>query len=183
MAYLPMRTNSQANIRRASAEEAAFLPDIECSAARAFQQLPNLGWTPGNFVESVEEHLASIARGTLWVAESSGRIVGFLTAETFGAELHINEFDVHLDHQRRGIGRLLIAAAVDYARMNGSEAVTLTTFRDVPWNGPFYANLGFEFVKEAELGLRLKSILEREAAHGLPPEKRCAMRIKFRVDP
>jgi GNAT superfamily N-acetyltransferase len=179
MAYLSMRTNVQATIRRAAAADAAFLPEIERSAARAFQQVPYLGWTPGDFVESVEEHLASITRGTLWVGESSGQIIGFLTAESLGTELHINEFDVHLDHQRRGIGRLLIDAAVGYARTNGLEAVTLTTFRVVPWNGPFYAGLGFEFVDEAELGPRLKSILEKEAAHGLPPEKRCAMRMKI----
>jgi GNAT superfamily N-acetyltransferase len=166
-------------IRPAMPADAAFLPDIERSAAGAFRMLPELGWTPGEFVDSVEEHLASIGRGTLWVAEVDRLVVGFLTAGETGAELHIEEFDVHLDFQRRGIGRKLIAAAVDYARVNSLEAITLTTFRNVPWNGPFYASLGFHFIGETELGPRLKSHLSKESAHGLPREKRCAMRMKI----
>jgi hypothetical protein len=31
--------------------------------------------------------------------------------------------------------------------------VTLTTFRDVPWNAPFYRRLGFEVVDELPSGL------------------------------
>jgi ribosomal protein S18 acetylase RimI-like enzyme len=168
---------SEVMVRRGAAADAMFLPDIEHSAARAFQGLPNLGWTPGNFVTSAKAHLVSIARGTLWVAEDFGITVGFLTAETKGEELHIDEFNVRFDRQRRGIGRQLISRALEHARAAGLRAVTLTTFRDVPWNGPFYAGIGFDFVEEAQLGPRLKAILDREAGHGLPQEKRCAMRM------
>jgi GNAT superfamily N-acetyltransferase len=166
-------------IRLAIPADAAILPDIERSAAGAFRMLPHLGWTPGKFVDSVEEHLASIARGTLWVAEADGRIVGFLTAASTGAELHIDEFDVHLNQQRRGIGRKLIAAAAAFAKASGLEAITLTTFRDVPWNEPFYASVGFNVVEEAELSPRLKSILKLEVENGMPREKRCAMQMKI----
>jgi hypothetical protein len=31
--------------------------------------------------------------------------------------------------------------------------VTLTTFRDVPWNGPFYAKLGFRELRHLSPGL------------------------------
>jgi hypothetical protein len=62
------------------------------------------------------------------------------------------------------------------ARQAAYPAVTLTTFRDVPWNAPFYAPGVFnaERAKAAggtggEKGL--------ETAHGLPPETRCAMRL------
>ena len=174
-----MSASPQPIVRRAAAADATFLPDIERSAACAFRQLPDLGWTPGNFVESVEEHLASISRGTLWVAESDASVVGFLTAEIIGAELHIDEFDVHLDHQRQGIGRKLLSAVVEYAREEGLEALTLTTFRDVPWNAPFYSSAGFSAVEQSEVSPRLKSILELEVEHGLPQGKRCAMRMKI----
>jgi GNAT superfamily N-acetyltransferase len=180
MACTPMLDGSDVIVRLGQDSDAAFLPGIERSAARAFRNLPNLGWTPGNFVISAEDHLVSIALGTLWVAEEDGCVVAFLTADLTGGELHIDEFNVRLDRQRRGIGRRLIPAAADHARSAGLEAVTLTTFRDVPWNGPFYASLGFQFVEEAELGPRLKSILDKEAEHGLPREKRCAMRLMIR---
>jgi GNAT superfamily N-acetyltransferase len=177
MAYLPMRTKTRATIRRASAADAALLPDIERSAARAFEKLPDLGWMPGSFVISVEDHLTSIARGTLWVAEERGSVVGFLTADIAGEELHIDEFNVRLDRQAQGIGRQLIAAAVNDASSRMLEALTLTTFRTVPWNGPFYEGAGFKVLSGRDISPRLQTILDREVEHGLPREKRCAMRM------
>jgi GNAT superfamily N-acetyltransferase len=177
MTYLPMRTKNEAIIRRAAVADVAFLPDIERSAARAFDELQDLGWVPGNFVTSVEDHLPSIARSTLWVAEEAGDVIGFLTADIAGDELHIDEFNVRLDRQAQGIGRQLIAAAVNDARSRMLEAVTLTTFRAVPWNGPFYEGTGFKVLSGRDISPRLQAILDREVEHGLPREKRCAMRM------
>jgi hypothetical protein len=42
--------------------------------------------------------------------------------------------------------------------------VTLTTFRDVPWNGPFYAGLGFRAVDELTPGLA--AVRDHEKAIG-----------------
>ena len=42
-----------------------------------------------------------------------------------------------------GIGAGLVRAAQIDARNTGIKALTLTTFRDVAWNAPFYARLGF----------------------------------------
>ena len=55
--------------------------------------------------------------------------------------------------------------------------VTLTTFVDVPWNGPLYAHLGFTVMSEAEIGPELRSIQDGEAAHGLDPARRVCMRL------
>ena len=47
-------------------------------------------------------------------------------------------------HQRlAGHLRTLIAAAEDWARGQGHRGLSLTTFIDVPWNGPWYAKQGF----------------------------------------
>jgi putative acetyltransferase len=50
------------------------------------------------------------------VAEEDGRPVGFAELETTG---HIDRVYVSADHQRRGIGRLLLAAVIDEARQVG----------------------------------------------------------------
>ena len=34
-------------------------------------------------------------------------------------------------------------AACGWARSEHFDSITLTTYRDVPWNGPFYESLGF----------------------------------------
>jgi hypothetical protein len=57
-----------------------------------------------------------------------------------------------------------VNAVSDWARYRGLPAVTLTTFRDVPWNGPFYAKLGFRELSELSPGLA--AMREHERAIG-----------------
>jgi hypothetical protein len=58
--------------------------------------------------------------------------------------------------------------------------VTLTTFRDVIWNEPFYKRLGFRTLRDDEMDERLAELLRQEAERGLPEGSRCAMRLDLR---
>jgi hypothetical protein len=58
--------------------------------------------------------------------------------------------------------------------------VTLTTFRAVPWNMPFYARLGFEEIPSGELTPALRSVINDEVRRGLDPRRRLAMRFVTR---
>ncbi|MES2306497.1 MAG: GNAT family N-acetyltransferase [Gemmatimonadota bacterium] len=126
---------------------------------------------------SPESLLAAQQRGHLWVARRSDVPSGFAHVEIIEAgSAHLAELDVHPDHGRRGIGRRLVRAVCDWAATSGCRAVTLTTFRDVPWNGPFYASIGFETLTAKELSPALGRVLQREAESGLDPARRVAMR-------
>jgi GNAT superfamily N-acetyltransferase len=167
-------------VRPARAEDATGLPDVERDAGMSFLAITDLAWLASDKVMSAEQHLPAIVDRACWVAEVDSRaIVGFLTAERCGSDLHIWEVAVRGAFQRRGIGRRLIGGAADLARIEGLAALTLTTFRDVAWNAPFYARLGFQVLVGADLDARLAQILKHEAEQGLPPERRCAMRLSF----
>ena len=56
------------------------------------------------------------------------------------------------------------------------DALTLTTFRDVPWNAPYYRRCGFRVLDEQEWTPGLRAIREREAGHGLDRWPRVCMR-------
>ncbi len=118
-----------------------------------------------------------IRRGLVWVAEVDGKPVGFASIEPFEDALHLWELAVHLDHQGHGVGRALVQAVADDARRRGLPAVTLTTFRDVLWNAPFYARLGFIEVPQDAGQPRLAGLRDHEAALGLDLDARCAMRL------
>ncbi|MDX8524662.1 GNAT family N-acetyltransferase [Mesorhizobium sp. MSK_1335] len=165
-------------IRPARGDDAEALPQIEQSAGEAFRAIPELAWLADGDNVSVERHRALIAAGACWIAaDDQDRPVGLLSAGIEGDALHIWELDVHLDRQGRGIGRALLQQAIDGARRRGLAAITLTTFRDVAWNAPFYQRCGFRILKPSELDERLARLLHDEAAHGLPTDQRCAMRI------
>jgi GNAT superfamily N-acetyltransferase len=164
-------------IRPGRSGDAPALPDIERDAGRSFLAIPDLAWIAGDQVMSVEAHDVAIANGTLWVAEdAAGAIVGFLTAQPFADALHVWEMAVRTTAQRKGVGALLLAASIDHARRLGLPTVTLTTFREVPWNAPFYGRCGFEVLADDDLSQRLRAVLRQEVDAGLPAARRCAMR-------
>lgn len=153
------------------------LPAIERAAGERFRRYPELAWLAEGEVISTEQHLEYAERGQSWLALANDRPVGFILTEAHSSSLFIVELSVDLDWQGKGIGRQLIACVADHARKLGLTSLTLTTFRDVPWNAPFYARLGFEQI--AELTPELRQKREDEAAHGLAYESRCAMRLSL----
>ena len=61
-------------------------------------------------------------------------------------------------HRSRGVGRLLMGAAIDRARERGCHLVQLTTDRRRPEALRFYESLGFEASHEGlKLHLRARS--------------------------
>ncbi len=162
-------------VRLAGPEHTDQLPAIERAAATRFgDSLP----------ESVLEHVTPVDNlraaqqaGLLWVAlEPAGAPVGFAVASVGGRRVHLEELDVLPTHGCKGIGSALIEAVEDYALKRDCIEITLTTFRDVPWNAPFYARVGFEAIPEQELDAELSRRLSDEAALGLERSRRVAMR-------
>lgn len=157
-----------------------MLPALERSAAQAFRQYPALAWLADSDVMDETEHARFQAEGGSWVAVSDqNQPLGFLCAAVVGDNLHIHELSVCQEAQGQGLGRQLLDQAIQAARAAGLHAVTLTTFAEVPWNGPFYARLGFKVLAAEHLDDRLAAILAEERAHGL--KGRCAMRLPLGI--
>jgi GNAT superfamily N-acetyltransferase len=160
------------SLRLARPADAAAMPKIEHAAAIAFADIAGVDITR---TRSEADFARLIRKGHCLVAYVGERMAGFIVTEPFSRELHIWEMDVLPEYQRRGIGAGLVRAALIDARNSGFRAVTLTTFRDLSWNAPFYARLGFEEVTALDAHLRLAGELALEADYGLPMERRCAM--------
>lgn len=166
-------------IRLARETDLAHLPGVELAAATLFAAYERFQHLLADAM-SVEEHRALCAAGRLWVtADENDQPVGFLAVELVDGHPHIQELDIHPDHGRRGLGGAMIEAVCEWARANGQTAITLTTERDIPWNAPYYARLGFEILPEAQWGAGLREIAANEIAHGLNPETRVAMIRRF----
>ena len=93
------------------------------------------------------------------------------------AVIHLHELDIHPKHARQGLGRRLIETIAAWGRERGAIAITLTTFDDIPWNGPYYQRLGFRRLDETELSPALQSIRQAEADADLPMEQRICMQL------
>ncbi|MGY0231069.1 GNAT family N-acetyltransferase [Longispora urticae] len=92
--------------------------------------------------------------------------VGFARLEVVDGSAFLEQLSVHPDHTRQGLGAGLLEAACDWARAEGFATITLSTFVEVPWNGPFYTRHGFAPVT-GELTPGLCVLRDREIALGL----------------
>lgn len=163
-------------IRLAREADVPLLPAVEASAATLFEGV-EIGFRGGDFGTTPPGALDLCrASGTLWVAvDRDDAPVGFLAAGELDGFLYVHELSVAAEHQRRGLGAALMAAAVDFGRWAYIPAVTLTTDRYVPWNKPFYARLGFVELQREGLPPGHAALLASQVARGHDPARRCAM--------
>lgn len=162
-------------ITRARPKDIPLLPAIELAAARLLADHAPAAILAETTTQ--EDHEEALRHGLLWVALKNDTPVGFAHVDVIDAgTAHLEELDVHPHHGRRGLGTRLVMAVCGWAASEGFAAVTLTTFRDVPWNMPFYSRLGFEVVPPGELAPGLRARVRSETSRGLDPAKRVAMR-------
>jgi GNAT superfamily N-acetyltransferase len=130
---------------------------------------------------SVEELEAFRAAGRAWVAvDGRDRPVAYLLAAVVDGALHVAQVSVASAQARQGLGTALVDHLAAVAAAEGRPAVTLTTFRDVPWNAPYYRRLGFAVVEPGEQGPELRALVAREAASIPGDAPRVAMRRAVR---
>ncbi len=88
------------------------------------------------------------ARGRLWAAERSGRVVGYTGVElsALGGEADVINLAVDPAHRRRGIGRRLLGEATAYCRARGVLLVWLRVRASNRAAQGFYRRCGFRTV-------------------------------------
>jgi GNAT superfamily N-acetyltransferase len=165
-------------VRLASVGDLVLLPEIELAAAHLFLDYAEaLGFDAAllQSAKPIDDLRQALAEDLLWVAVDAQDVpVGFALAVELDGRLHLEEMDVHPAHGRRGFGTALVDAVCAAARLRG-QGVSLSTFREVPWNAPFYARLGFRQLDESELTPVLRRLREDEGRRGLRPDTRILM--------
>lgn len=90
--------------------------------------------------------------GRAGVAVLGDAVAGYVLVSEIDAGAHVHQVSVDPAHGRRGIGRALLDEVARWAADRGLEAVTLTTYAEVPWNAPDYRRLGFEAIAPGRAG-------------------------------
>ncbi len=161
-------------VRRATPSDFPLLQQIEISAGEPFRRT-DLAWVADDPPPTRESLQAHLDHDALWVIARQDHPVGYLAGEFHGDLAVIHQVSVHTDHHRRGLGARLIEAAIDAARVRGVRAMGLTTYRGIPWNGPYYARLGFIEVAGSDIPPALQAMRDQETAAGHDPALRSVM--------
>lgn len=120
----------------------ARISAIEGRAGALFRDVDMAAVAAGE-LPTAEQLGVPAADGRLMVATvDGGGPAGFVLTDWVDAHAHLDQVSVDPTFARRGLGQQLIAAAEHWAHQHGASSMTLTTFVDVPWNGPYYRRLG-----------------------------------------
>ena len=175
-------------IRSAQPSDVEHLPAIERAAAQRYRPyLSQLGLTPDTLedIVSVEFLHQAMQQQHLWVVVVPGihasqeSIVGFVVIDCLPHGYFVVELDVLPDYSRQGMGSALIKQVLQTACDQGFKAVTLTTFRHVPWTIPFYQRLGFEIILPKDYTPDIRAIVDHETRHGFSPQVRVVMQCQI----
>jgi len=163
------------DIRLARPDELTRIREIEDAAGEMFSGLGLIDEdNDGSFPLDLLADLISLEQ--VWVACDADDIpVGMMITSIREGNVHVEEMDVIPSHGRHGLGARMLLQASKWAAECGYRAVTLSTFRDVPWNGPFYRKQGFRDLEHSEWAPYMHMLREVETRHGLKVEERVFM--------
>ncbi|HWA64032.1 MAG TPA: GNAT family N-acetyltransferase [Caulobacteraceae bacterium] len=162
-------------VRRIRPGEAPLLPAVETDSDQTMRQTP-YAYIADEPVDPPGRYQAVADAGTVWVTtDDAGAIVGFVACGGHEDGAVVYQLSVAQAAQKQGRGSALVVAAIDWARSAGYSRLMLTTFRDVPFNAPFYRRFGFRETAYADAPPSLRHMLDHEAAMGHDPQKRVGM--------
>lgn len=166
-------------VRAARHDDVCAIGAVEVAAGQRFRDvgLPTIADAEPLPAEPLHRYVAA---GAAWVVEAEGRLVGYAVVSVVDGEGHLDQVSVVPAATGRGLGTALLDTVCRWAATQGLHAVTLTTFAQVPWNGPYYARRGFVVVAEEDWGPELTAIRRREVDLGIDVAPRIAMRRALR---
>lgn len=177
---LPRRPSTQIDISPAVPDDVSRIIEIDLAAGQLFAPLGLLN------AEALDDHvpadilLDAIGKEHLDVARvPDGKLAGFVLVSKHGKGLYLDQISVDPAYGNRGIGTQLMRHLFDKAKRLNEAEIVLSTFRDVSWNGPFYAGLGFREISRHKFEPYMHDI-ERAQAPFMDISKRIFMKKRIR---
>jgi GNAT superfamily N-acetyltransferase len=166
------------SVRAMTLDDIVSVREVELAAGVLFRTVgdPRIARCADDDPFTADELTTYVRAGNGWIATAGDRVIGFVVVDLVDGCAHVEEVAVTPAHGGRGVGTALIDHVARWAASRALPAVTLTTFRDVAWNRPWYERIGFRVVRDDELSPGLRDLRDAEDAHGLPAELRVVMR-------
>lgn len=166
----------EVRLRRARLDEVEQVRDVERRSSSRFLATERAALADDEPTAASTLRLR-VAEGGLWVAEGEGGSpIAFVMFREVEGCAYVEQIDVLPEHAGRRVGAALLDQVAAEAEARGWSALLLSTFKDVPWNAPYYRRLGFVDLDDATLSAELRQIRAEHEARGLDETARVFMR-------
>jgi GNAT superfamily N-acetyltransferase len=167
-------------LRLALPRELEVLQDIDDDASGLYA-------AHGMVIELGLNHPFVLAERTRWqrsaklertflAVDRQGTAVGFAALDLVDGLPYLDQLAVRTAAMRRGIGRLLLGRAAEWARASGGTELWLSTYAHLPFNRPYYERHGYVVVPEPACGPGIRQHLDEQRRFLPEPGQRVVMR-------
>lgn len=160
-------------IRPATADDLGTMQEISVEARSRYRGLVNfehVAAAPPVAVQRFEQGTAVVA------VSATGRVLGFALSRPLDRFLFLDNISTRADCQGHGIGNNLLHAVLNRAISMGYSGVTLTTFREPPWNGPWFRKFAFIPMPHDKIGPELLAVIAYQAKYLVPSTREALWR-------
>lgn len=147
--------------RKGQYQELEALASVERSAAEKYR-LFGQGHLIDGSTMPYDRLKAMFKEGHVWVALDIYGPIGYVCGENIDGSFHVAEISVAYEFQGVGIGKKLMNTMIEDVIKERFRSITLTTFRDIFWNAPWYTKFGFYEVNPKLVGGSFENLLEEE---------------------
>lgn len=116
-------------------------------------------------------------KGDIWVVADDSGPVGYAVGRNLGDLYWLQEVSVDPQHGQKGIGTALVEKTIGQAHWAFHSAIGLSTFRDIPFNAPFYSKLGFVEVPKGNRNAPDNTSAQKEFWNELDDETHPSSRV------
>ena len=146
-----MQDSFAITFRFAELDEIEAVRAIEYEAAQRFATIGMTGIADAQPMKADFVRRKIEASEIIVAVNDAARCVAFVMFAPLSTRFYIEELDVLTAWAGRRIGAELIEQVDGLARKAGAQQLVLSTFRDVPWNAPYYRRLGFSVIGSEQL--------------------------------
>ncbi|UTW55276.1 GNAT family N-acetyltransferase [Kordiimonas sp. SCSIO 12610] len=161
-------------IRLAIYDDIPRIIEIEQHGGRKFSDI-GMEWVTERPSSNSRDITEGINAKSIFVAVNDHTLAGFIHLGMVDNHGHIFEVSVDYELQGKGVGKLLMNSAEEWAKHHNFNAISLTTFKHVAFNGPWYQSLGYIETDPDDKLPELKAIIDSERTSDLNKSERIAM--------
>ncbi|KPC36230.1 GNAT family acetyltransferase [Pseudomonas syringae pv. cilantro] len=158
--------------------EFSDLPDLRRISAHArdrYKTIPSLAHVAD--LPPLNADRFEACRVVVAVDQNTQKVIGFAAMRLLDNLLYLDNISVVPGASGNGVGKTLLSSVVTHAQDLRVQAVSLTTFREPLWNGPWFRKHGFGPMPDADIGEGLRSVMDRQALTFSPATRETLWRV------